>query len=178
MARALTAEQQALAVRALWIAGVVAREWTSQFPRYRDDWESAANFGLIEAAAEYDPARSGNWERFFFYRVRRAVIDEARKLMRGWFRSGRTPKHQVNLGDDAAWIRDESKPHESEVEDRDSFARILGDVEPECREILIRSYVRGETVVAIGAHLGMCKSSVSARKVRLIRRIKQTLRGQ
>ncbi len=49
----------------------------------RDDLESAAELGLVDAARNFDPSRGVQFKTFAYYRIRGAVYDAIRKMM--WF---------------------------------------------------------------------------------------------
>lgn len=49
----------------------------------KDDVVGAAELGLVEAAAAYDPSRGVLFKTFAYYRIRGAVYDALRKM--GWF---------------------------------------------------------------------------------------------
>lgn len=59
-------------------------EVAARVPRHvsRDDLESAAMFGLLQAAQSFDPARGIAFERFAMIRIRGALLDELRS--RDW----------------------------------------------------------------------------------------------
>src|SRR5215475_1822808 len=48
----------------------------------RADLESAAAFGLFQAATAYDPSRGISFATFAYYRIRGAIYDDLRKACR------------------------------------------------------------------------------------------------
>ena len=72
-----------------WGVGEIA----ARIPRFvpRDDLESAAMFGLYQAARTYDPARGVPFAAFARQRIRGALLDELRS--RDW--AGRTVRSHV-----------------------------------------------------------------------------------
>ena len=65
-------------------AHAIAAEVIVKLPRDvdRDDVKAAAELGLVEAAASFDPARGVNFRTFAYYRIRGAIYDCLRKM--GW----------------------------------------------------------------------------------------------
>jgi RNA polymerase sigma factor FliA len=65
-------------------AHAIARSLLSRYPSNvtQRDLESAAEFGLVQAARAYDPARGIPFTTFAYYRIRGAIFDEIRQLCR------------------------------------------------------------------------------------------------
>ncbi len=81
----LTAEQQDLAVRYLPLARSLARPFKMSWPGSRDEFESAANLALIEAAGSFDPGRNVKFATFARHRIWGALRDVQRGLLPlGW----------------------------------------------------------------------------------------------
>jgi RNA polymerase sigma factor for flagellar operon FliA len=65
-------------------AHAIARTLLSRYPSNvaQGDLESAAEFGLVQAARAFDPARGIAFTTFAYYRIRGAIFDEIRQLCR------------------------------------------------------------------------------------------------
>jgi RNA polymerase sigma factor FliA len=68
----------------LGYAHAIAAELVSRYPANvtRQDLESAAELGLVQAARVYDPAKGVAFKTFAYYRIRGAIFDEIRDLCR------------------------------------------------------------------------------------------------
>jgi RNA polymerase sigma factor FliA len=79
----------------LGYAHAIAAEFLSRYPPNitRDDLESAAELGLVQAAHRYDPLKCVSFPTFAYYRVRGAIFDEVRK---SWHAS------HANIGRDSS----------------------------------------------------------------------------
>lgn len=88
-----TAAQEALIREHLPLVSWGVGEIASRIPRFvpRDDLESAAMFGLYQAARTYDSSRGVPFPAFARQRIRGALLDELRS--RDW--AGRTVRSQV-----------------------------------------------------------------------------------
>lgn len=88
----LTPEQQALAADpesialARGIARRMARRMARRCPHEYESIEAAALFGLVLAAAAFDPAAGAKFASFAQHRIRGEVLDAARVLMPKGFR--------------------------------------------------------------------------------------------
>lgn len=81
----LSSEQQALALRYLSWARMLARPFKTSWPNHRDDFESAACLALVEAAGSFDPDRNVKFATFARHRVGGALRDVQRSLVAlGW----------------------------------------------------------------------------------------------
>lgn len=62
-------------------AHAIAADLAGKYPPHitRADLEGAAEFGLVQAAQNYDPSKSVSFATFAYYRVRGAIFDEVRK---------------------------------------------------------------------------------------------------
>lgn len=75
------------------IAAEVARRLPSQLDR--QDLESAAELGLVEAAQAFDPSRGVQFKTFAYYRIRGAVFDCLRKM--GWFSKAQYQQYRFEM---------------------------------------------------------------------------------
>lgn len=75
---------ECLAESYLGYAHAIAAEMLRTLPSNVDraDVESAAEFGLMQAANSYDPSRGISFATFAYYRVRGAIYDDLRKSYR------------------------------------------------------------------------------------------------
>ena len=75
---------EGLAESHLGYAHAIAAEMLKTLPQSVDraDVESAAEFGLMQAANSYDPSRGISFATFAYYRVRGAIYDDLRKSCR------------------------------------------------------------------------------------------------
>ncbi len=82
MADAAMAQSQALIEHHRGYARALAAEILKKLPPHaeRDELESAADLGLVEAANAFDPSRGVQFRTFAYYRIRGAVYDCIRKL--------------------------------------------------------------------------------------------------
>jgi RNA polymerase sigma factor (sigma-70 family) len=95
----MTPEQQALAMHYLPLARRLAKPFKETWAPYRDDFESAACLGLIEAAQTYDSSKHVKFPTF----ARRRILGELRDVKRdmqlsGW-RDCEDPPTVEHLGD-------------------------------------------------------------------------------
>jgi RNA polymerase sigma factor (sigma-70 family) len=86
----LTPEQQALAAapESIALARGIARRMARRCPHEYESIEAAALFGLVLAAAAFDPAAGIKFASFAQHRIRGEVLDAARVLMPRGFRRG------------------------------------------------------------------------------------------
>lgn len=95
--------------RHIGYAHAIAAELAGKYPPNitRADLERAAEFGLVQAAQSYDPARSVSFTTFAYYRVRGAIFDEVRK---SWHVS------HLKIGPDQATVQESAAPSSVEEE--------------------------------------------------------------
>ena len=82
----LTGEQRALAEQYLPMAKAIARPLKRAWPTDRDDFESAAQLALVEAAQSFDPSRNVKFATFARYRILGALRDVQRSLVVAGYR--------------------------------------------------------------------------------------------
>jgi RNA polymerase sigma factor for flagellar operon FliA len=125
VAATTTAEQDALIREHLPLVSWGVGEIASRIPRFvpRDDLESAAMFGLYQAARTFDPVRGVPFAAFARQRIRGALLDELRS--RDW--AGRTVRNhvkQVRNAVDELRVTLGREPTQAEIAER---ARIDGE---------------------------------------------------
>jgi RNA polymerase sigma factor (sigma-70 family) len=81
----LDAAQSELAERYVPLAKSIAKPLKLAFPSSADDFESAALFGLVEAAQSFDPDRGVKFATFARYRIRGALRDALRDMVASGF---------------------------------------------------------------------------------------------
>lgn len=74
----LTDAQRALAERYIPLARKLVKPIKAMYPTRRDEFESAACLGLIQAAREFDPARGAGFATFARTHIRWAVAEVCR----------------------------------------------------------------------------------------------------
>ena len=144
----------------------------------RDDLESAALVGLIDAVDRYDPARGIPFEGYASRRIRGAVIDELRRVDE----RSRADRRRARLGDPDAdpeigafrltlsldllmqsgerdWAADEASEDRYEAEDlRMRVESALRCLPPRQREVLARYYGESLTLRESAAKMGISEA--------------------
>lgn len=118
-----TAAQEELIREHLPIVSWGVGEIAARIPRFvpRDDLESAAMFGLYQAARAYDPTRGVPFAAFARQRIRGALLDELRS--RDW--AGRTVRShvkQVRTAVDDLRVTLGREPTQAEIAERAQIA--------------------------------------------------------
>jgi RNA polymerase sigma factor (sigma-70 family) len=78
----LTHAQQKLAAKYLALALAMARPLKRAWPTYGDDFTSAAQLALVEAAQTFDPSRNVKFSTFVMIRIKGALLDMQRDLIK------------------------------------------------------------------------------------------------
>jgi RNA polymerase sigma factor (sigma-70 family) len=79
--RQLSPDQQALAARFIPLARRLALSWKRKLHNGWEEFESAALFALVQAAASYDPARGVKFATYARHRIDGALRDARRDLV-------------------------------------------------------------------------------------------------
>jgi RNA polymerase sigma factor (sigma-70 family) len=81
----MTGEQQALARKYLPLARSLAKPMKKAWPNEHEEFDSAAQLALVEAAQSFDPTRNVKFSTFARYRIGGALRDVQRGLIAaGW----------------------------------------------------------------------------------------------
>jgi RNA polymerase sigma factor (sigma-70 family) len=149
----LTGEQQAIAADHLAFARSLARPYKQGFPAWRDEFESAACFALVDAASRYDAGGDRKFTTFAGCRIRGELIDVVRQIKRD--RAKALTRHDKNIPDPRA------RPVGREIEDADAFEGRIRILRPRAREILRAIVLGDQTQEEAGLSLGLPQSTVS-----------------
>ncbi|MBM4421006.1 MAG: sigma-70 family RNA polymerase sigma factor [Chloroflexi bacterium] len=153
----------------------------------RDDLESAAYVGLIQAIDRYDAGRGVPFEAYAALRIRGAVVDELRLVDdmtreerriddEAPERGPRTLSLDSLLASGFSWISDEEP--ESRIEDRELRGRVDAAIRalPERqRELVTRHYRGGRTLRACATQMGISQARASQLRQRAIENIRRAL---
>lgn len=162
--RPLNADQQALVSGHLNLAQMMARMMTRHYPRWRDDWESAAYLGLIQAAQMFDQMAGARFDTFARFRIRGAMLDAKRGLGPvGWKRirlQGPTPRTEPL---DCDVMDRDVRSVGFGLEELDDLDDLIRYLHPRERVVMRLLYGEGLTQGAVGRRLGCASSLVSRR---------------
>lgn len=143
----LTEAQQDLAAEAYGRAKRWAAKFTRSYPGLADEFESAATWGAVCAAASFH--EGGNWPRWSGIRIKGSCIDvlKSKRLLR----MRNAVKHSEALDIEAH----RGKRPEAPVEDSDSFEQILKRLpSKQARSVMRSIYVEDHTPTDAGRMLG------------------------
>lgn len=120
------------------LARKVARRW----PWLADDAESAALYGVAEAAAAYDPARGIPFRVFARPRVRGAILDDLRRASVAGYRRGRhgPPPEVESIGRRHAALADPGPGPAVLAARADLVAALLGRLPDRERAVVVALY--------------------------------------
>ncbi len=159
----MTPEQQALAMDYLPLARNLAKPFKTAWAPYRDDFESAACLGLIEAAQTYDPSKRVEFPTY----ARRRILGELRDVKRdmqlsGW-RDDETPPKVQHLGsgteeEGRVLGATPDRPVEKEIEARDTVEHWLTRLPKAHANVCRLIYLEDMTGPQAGAALGRSKT--------------------
>jgi RNA polymerase sigma factor for flagellar operon FliA len=111
-------------------AHAVAAEVVRRMPHTveKSDLLAAAELGLVEAAAAYDPARGVQFKTFSYYRIKGAVYDCLRKM--GWFSKSQYDQYRFEVAANE-YMKDYSSatpPPGSPAEDYEELKGVSGTI--------------------------------------------------
>lgn len=160
---------------------------------HREDLESAAIVGLIEAVDRFEPDRGVPFEAFARPRVRGAVIDEMRRYGEGgshvrqrgvdsqdaehasnpW----RTPVSLDRLSQSRVGLAGTAAldPAMEHIELRDRVGLSLGAVSPRQREVLVHYYGAGLTLREAGVRMGITEARASQLRTRALEHMRASM---
>jgi RNA polymerase sigma factor for flagellar operon FliA len=163
------------------LAGRIARRVPAPTsgPIGRDDLESAALLGLIDAVDRFEPGRGVPFEAYAMVRIRGAVLDELRSANeRGRGRRDETlPNVSLDallaLGDRDLSTPDEAGARHDEEDLRDRVVDALRSLTPRQRELLARYYGDSLTLREAGVRMGISEAracQLHGRAIAILRR--------
>lgn len=162
----LTAEQQELVTQYIPLARSLTRPLKLRGKRLRDEFDSAADMALVEAAQAFDPGRGVRFSTFARFRIIGALYDIQRVLIAKEY-----PKELPNVprsqhfvpGTDERNLLMLTSPDEpvgTDLEGAEEVERWLRSLTPRqaraCRELYVNRLSQGEA----GAAMGCAKSRV------------------
>lgn len=163
----LTRARQRLAERFLPLARAIAQPHKQAWPWASDEFESAANMALVEAAESFDPHRKVRFATYARHRIHGAMQDVKRRLAPGGWRSDAA--HAPTIGplceNPERWgrvLNTEPDPPVDEalcaLEEVDFWLNKLPKKHAEaCRRI----YIHGKTQAETARELGYSQSRLS-----------------
>ena len=155
-------EQDRLVLAYLPLARAMAAILKSAHPRWRDEFESAAGEGLVEAARRYDPSL-GSFPAYAEFRIRARLADVLRSIRRPL--PARLP---IGLE-----VLAEGPEVGSELELLEEVPRLLGRLPEREAQAIRLIFLEGRTQAQAARALGVSQVEVSrmqARSLRLLRR--------
>jgi len=162
----MTPEQQALALHYLPLARRLAKPFKAAWAPYRDDFESAACLGLIEAAQTYDSSKQVKFPTF----ARRRILGELRDVKRdmqlsGWRDSENPPtvRHLGNESEPAGRVlcTTPQPPVEKVLEARETFEHWLTRLPKVHAKVCRLIYLEDLTGRQAGTSLGRSKTRIN-----------------
>jgi RNA polymerase sigma factor for flagellar operon FliA len=161
----------------------------------RDDVESAAIIGLIDAVDRYDPDRGVPFEGYASFRIRGAILDELRSLddrSRGERQRARTVAEDTEpeIGaygatlsldmlletGDRDWAADDESGDRYESQDlRTRVESALRCLPPRQREVLVRYYAESLTLRESAAKMGISEARACQLHGRAIHNLRREL---
>jgi RNA polymerase sigma factor (sigma-70 family) len=171
---------QSLVTAHLPLAKKVAAAMARRMPLPREDIESAAMLGLVQAARAYDATR-GSFEGFATVRIRGAIQDEARAVdplgreHRKAVKAGRPGAHapvHVDIHDVATQVSGEVGSTVAEWTSAQHLREMLRHLPKRLQVVVRRSFLDEATLSEIGDELGVTES----RACQLLTEAKERLR--
>jgi len=161
----------------------------------RDDVESAAQVGLIDAVDRYDPDRGVPFEGYAGLRIRGAILDELRRLddrSRGDRQRARNAAEDTEpeIGaygatlsldlilesGDRDWAADDEEAERYERQDlRSRVENALDDLPPRQREVLARYYGESLTLRESAVKMGISEARACQLHGRAIQNLRRLL---
>lgn len=166
----LTPEQQGLAARYVPLAMSLARPLKKKWPRQRDELESAALMGLVQAARTFDPAFNVKFATFARYRICGALREAMRFTValgfRKDFKDAPTVTDFRDLGPDfepdgCSFCAATDGPVGWKLESVDTVEGWLRRLPREHATICRQIYLNGRTKDEAARHLGVAKYIVT-----------------
>lgn len=149
------------------LARVMARVQARRYPRWRDDWESAAYLGLVQAAQMFDPTRGVKFDTFARPRIAGSMLDARRGLgPAGWKRirlqgpAPRTKTLDCDVADRGA------SSVGTDLERSDDFDALVRHLYPGERVVIRLRYFEDLSQDEIAQRIGCSQANVSHRHTR------------
>jgi RNA polymerase sigma factor (sigma-70 family) len=158
-------ERRALAESAWDRVCVLPAAFTRRHPRLRDDFFSDAGLRLVQAAADFDPARNQDFVTYARWRVGLAMRETLRHV------SARSRDRGLAEVDFRAPGRPESHP----AEESEAFDALVRELPGRRREVLIRLYRDGLDRDEVAALLGTTVSAVSHDARNALRQLQESI---
>lgn len=143
---------------------MMARMMTRHYPRWRDDWESAAHLGLVQAAQMFDQMGGARFDTFARFRIRGAMLDAKRKLGPvGWKRirlQGPVPRTESL---DCDVVDRDVRPVGSGLEELDDLDDLIRCLHPRERNVIRLLYGEDLTQSEVARRFACAPSLISHR---------------
>jgi RNA polymerase sigma factor (sigma-70 family) len=172
---ALDEQGRALVVRHQSLARFLAGAWARRWPRFADEFLSAAMMALTESAMAYEPHRGIEFSRYAGFRIKRALAQVLRDEMPCGYRSRPDLQPRLtNLGlSDVVDPATLPRPyHEISVD----FEHMMGLLPSRCARICRLAYLHNRTHREIAAELGVSKATVSTYHCRALKILRDYIR--
>lgn len=160
----MTAAQQDLAARFVPLARHLARPLQRAWPSLREDLESAALAGLVEAAQAFDPGRGVRFATFARLRIGGALRDvQRRSAMKGWRADPSAAPERMGLAPDSelqgtVLLAGAAAPPDEDLDARDAVEGWLRKLPPRHAAAMRRLYLHGENQAVAAAAVGCSQS--------------------
>lgn len=169
--------------RELAYAKNVAKKLARKFPHLADELESAACFGLAEAAHRFDRPSNDGFEAYAFARIRGACLDAVRSSgLRGYGRRANRPtvsSLSLRYHDDGAeWADLIPAPVDTRTEHAESAEAVRALLRPYGADgvALARYYAEdGHTLYQVADDLGVSSSQASIINSRILADLRERL---
>lgn len=165
----LTPDRRALAERYIPLAQAMARPLKRAWPQSSDEFESAANFALVEAAQNFDPRRNVRFSTFARRRIDGALRDVHRLMTAPGERpTGPVPpdpaaptRPVAKTDEDPEWsLGDDTEPVGRRMEVIDEVEHLLHRLPAQYAETCRQIYLHGRSVTETARTLGYTQTTV------------------
>ena len=165
---ALDPLQRALASRAVNRADAIAAKYARVFPHNTDDIKSAAYWGAVKAATEYDKARAesslwSKWSKWANYRICYAVKD--------YLRSVQLPRDVQLADDDENGIA--GRTETNRIDDLDEIQQLVMILTPIQRKLVQATLDHEGSIEKAADALGMNHRTAHSYYQRAISRLRE-----